>query len=332
MPVNKGFVLASRPQGKASVANFRFFEAPVPTPGPGEALVRHHYLSLDPYMRGRMDESRSYAASQPLDAPMIGGTVGEVVASNDPALKPGDKVVGQGGWQLYSVAPAASLLRLPPTRAPIQSFLGALGMPGVTAWHGVNAILEPQAGQTVVVSAATGAVGSVVGQLARARGARCVGVAGGAEKCAYAVAALGYAACVDHRSPRFEEELAAATPQGIDRLFENVGGAPFRAAFRRLNDFGRVAICGLIASYDGAAATAIEDMRLVLVRRLSIQGFIVMDHMAQWPRAIADLSALAERGELKWRESVAEGIERAPEAFFGMLRGENFGKQLVKLI
>jgi NADPH-dependent curcumin reductase CurA len=332
MPINKGFVLASRPQGEASARNFRFFEAPAPRPGAGEVLVRHHYLSLDPYMRGRMDESRSYAASQKLDEVMIGGTVGEVVASNDPGFALGDKVVGQGGWQLYGVARGAELRKLPETRAPIQAFLGALGMPGVTAWHGANRILEPEPGQTLVVSAATGAVGAVVGQLAKARGARVVGIAGGAEKCGHAVNTLGFDACVDHRAPAFEADLAAATPQGIDRLFENVGGAPFRASFRRLNDFGRVAICGLIASYEGAAATTIEDMRLVLVRRIMIQGFIVMDRMEEWPRAIAELAGLAESGKLTWRETIAQGIESAPEAFFGMLKGRNFGKQLVKLI
>ena len=332
MPINKGFVLASRPRGEASAGNFRFFEGPAPQPGAGEVLVRHHYLSLDPYMRGRMDESRSYAASQKLDEVMIGGTVGEVVASNDPAFVVGDKVVGQGGWQLYGVARAAELRKLPAAKVPIQAFLGALGMPGVTAWHGVNRILEPGSGQTLVVPAATGAVGAVVGQLAKARGARVVGIAGGPEKCAYAVESLGFDACVDHRAGSFEADLAAATPQGIDRLFENVGGAPFRASFRRLNDFGRVAICGLIASYEGAAATTIEDMRLVLVRRIMIQGFIVMDHMEEWPRAIAELAGLAESGRLTWRESVAQGIESAPEAFFGMLKGRNFGKQLVRLI
>lgn len=332
MPLNKGFVLASRPDGAASEANFRFFEAPAPTPGPGQALVRHHFLSLDPYMRGRMQEGRSYAASQPLDAVMIGATVGEVVASNLPAFKVGDRVLGQGGWQLYGLSDGSDLHKLPPTDLPIQAFLGALGMPGVTAWHGVHKILAPEPGQTLVVSAATGAVGSIVGQLAKAAGARVVGVAGGPDKCAYAVDALGLDACVDHRSPRFEADLAAATPQGVDRLFENVGGAPLRAVAARLNDFARVAICGLIASYEGGAPSRLDDLRLVLTRRVMIQGFIVMDHMPEWPEAVAQLTRLAQARRLIWRESVAQGIESAPRAFLGMLRGENFGKQLVKLI
>jgi len=332
MPINKGFVLASRPQGEANASNFRLFEAPAPTPGPGQVLVRHHYLSLDPYMRGRMDESRSYAASQKLDEPMVGGTVGEVVASNNPRFKVGARVVGQGGWQLYGLSEGADLYEIPAVDLPMQAFLGPLGMPGVTAWHGVNKILDPQPGQTLVVSAATGAVGTVVGQLAKARGARVVGVAGGPEKCAYAVKELGFDACLDHRAAQFEAELAAATPAGVDRLFENVGGAPFRFAQRRLNDFGRVAICGLIASYEGREPSRFDDLRLVLVRRILIQGFIVMDHMPEWPEAIGDLARLAAAGELTWRETVADGIERAPEAFFGMLRGRNFGKQLVKLI
>lgn len=332
MPINKGFVLASRPQGEADASNFRFFEAPAPTPGPGQVLVRHHYLSLDPYMRGRMDEGRSYAASQKLGEPMIGGTVGEVVASNNPRFVVGARVVGQGGWQLYGLSDGADLYEIPAVGAPIQAFLGPLGMPGVTAWHGVRKILDPQPGQTLVVSAATGAVGTVVGQLAKARGARVVGVAGGPRKCAYATGELGFDACVDHRSATFEADLAAATPAGVDHLFENVGGAPFRFASRRMNDFGRVAICGLIASYEGRDPTRLDDLRLVLVRRILIQGFIVMDHMGEWPQAISELAGLAATGALKWRESVADGIERAPAAFLGMLRGENFGKQLVKLV
>ncbi len=332
MPINKGFVLASRPQGEANVSNFKLFEAPAPTPGPGQVLVRHHYLSLDPYMRGRMDESRSYAASQKLGEPMVGGTVGEVVASNTERFKVGDRVVGQGGWQLYGLSDGSDLYKIPSNDLPIQAFLGPLGMPGVTAWHGINKILEPRAGQTLVVSAATGAVGSVVGQLAKARGARVVGVAGGPEKCAYAVKELGFDACVDHRSSDLDADVAAATPQGVDHLFENVGGAPFRAVTRRLNDFGRVAVCGLIASYDGREASRLDDMRLVLVRRIMIQGFIVMDHMPEWPAAIIELAAMAAKGELKWSETIAPGIEAAPHAFFDMLKGGNFGKQLVKLI
>jgi hypothetical protein len=332
MTVNRGFVLARRPRGEAAASDFRLFEAPAPEPGPGQVLVRHRYLSLDPYMRGRMDESRSYAPSQPLDAVMIGATVGDVVASRHPGFAVGDVVVGQGGWQLFGLSDGADLYKVPASGQPMQAFLGALGMPGVTAWHGVNAILRPRPGETLLVSAATGAVGTVVGQIAKAAGARVVGVAGGAEKCAYAVEALGFDACVDHRGGDFADALAAAAPAGVDCLFENVGGRSFAAAATLLNDFARVAICGLIASYEGGEPSRLDNLRLVLVRRLTIQGFIVMDHMEEWPRAIAELAALADSGRLVWRESVAEGIESAPRAFLGMLKGRNFGKQLVKLV
>ena len=332
MPVNKGFVLASRPQGEANASNFRMFELPVPEPRDGEVVVRHHYLSLDPYMRGRMDESKSYAASQQIDEVMIGGTVGEVVASKNPGFKPGDKVVGMGGWQLYGISNGSDIKKIPAAGAPIQAFVGPLGMPGVTAWYGVNKILMPKPGQTLVVSAATGAVGTVVGQLAKAAGARAVGIAGGAEKCAYAVNELGFDACVDHKSSSFAADFKAATPNGVDCLFENVGGQPFRLVSHRLNDFARIAICGLIASYEGAEKSTLDDLRILLVKRALIQGFIVSDHPQLWPQAISELAQLATTGKLKWRETVAEGIEKAPEAFFGMLKGKNFGKQLVKLI
>ena len=332
MPLNKGFVLASRPQGEANASNFRLFEQQTPELADGQVLVRHHYLSLDPYMRGRMDESKSYAASQQIDEVMIGGTVGEVAASKNPHFAVGDKVVGMGGWQLYGVSDGRDIKKIPVAGVPIQAFIGPLGMPGVTAWYGVHKILMPKAGQTLVVSAATGAVGTVVGQLAKAMGARAVGIAGGAEKCAYAVNELGFDACVDHKSPSFAADLKAATPNGVDCLFENVGGEPFRLVSRRLNDFARVAICGLIASYEGAEKSSLDDLRILLVKRASIQGFIVSDHPQLWPQAIAELAALAQTGKLKWRETIAEGIESTPEAFFGLLKGKNFGKQLVKLI
>ena len=332
MPVNKGFVLASRPQGAAVAANFGLFEKEAAQPGEGQVLVRHHYLSLDPYMRGRMDESKSYAASQQIGDVMIGGTVGEVVASKNPAFAVGDKVVGMGGWQLFGLSDGKDIKKIPVEGIPVQAFIGALGMPGVTAWHGVNKILKPKAGETLVVSAATGAVGSIVGQLAKAAGARAVGIAGGAEKCAYAVNELGFDACVDHKAEDFAAQFKAALPNGIDCLFENVGGECFSLASRRLNDFARVAICGLIASYEGAAPSTLDDLRILLVKRAMIQGFIVSDHPQEWPQAIGELANLTLAGKLKWRETVAEGIESAPEAFFGMLRGKNFGKQLVKLI
>ena len=333
MPINKGFVLASRPGpgGRATLENFALIERPAPTPGPEEVLVRHEFLSLDPYMRGRMNEGKSYAASQALGEVMTGGTVGEVIASNNGRFAVGDKVVGMGGWQLYGLNDGKSLRKIDPGKIPIQAWLGPLGMPGVTAWVGVNRIIAPKPGQTVVVSAATGAVGSVVGQLAKAAGARVVGIAGGPEKCAYAVETLGFDACVDHRADDFDALLKAAVPQGIDGLFENVGGKCFAACTRRLNDFSRVAICGLIASYEGAETSELSDLRLLLVRRITIEGFIIFDHLALWPKALSELAKLIDDGSLHWRESVAEGLESAPAAFLGMMEGKNFGKQLVKL-
>lgn len=333
MPRNKGFVLASRPPagGRASVENFALFENDIGEPGPGQVLVKHEFLSLDPYMRARMDEARSYAASQDIGEPMIGGTVGEVVASRNPGFAAGDKVVGMGGWRLYSLDDGTMLRKIEAPGVPIQAWLGALGMPGVTAWYGLNRIIAPKPGETIVVSAATGAVGSVVGQLAKAAGARAVGIAGGPAKCAYAVEELGYDACVDHRSNNFAAELKAAVPQGIDGLYENVGGKCFAACLPLLNDFARVALCGTVASYEGREVSAVPDLRLLLVRRIGIQGFIVSDHLALWPQAIGELAGLYAAGKLKWRETIAEGIEAAPKAFLDMLEGKNFGKQLVRL-
>jgi NADPH-dependent curcumin reductase CurA len=333
MPLNKGFVLASRPQGEAKAENFRLVEHEVGEPGEGQVLVKHHYLSLDPYMRGRMDESKSYAVSQKIGEVMIGGTVGEVVASKNPNFKVGDHVVdSSGGWQLYRLSNGQSLQKIDTSRVPIQAFVGACGMPGITAWYGLNKIIAPKAGETVVVSAATGAVGSIVGQLAKTKGARPVGIAGGPEKCRYATDELGYDACVDHRAPDFAEKLKATLPNGVDGLFENVGGQPFALTTRRLNAFARIAICGLIASYEGAEKSTLEDLRILLVNRALIQGFIVSDHLALWPQALKELVELAATGKLKWKETIAQGLESAPEAFFGMLKGKNFGKQLVKLI
>ena len=330
MASNTQVLLDHRPTAKVSPACFRVVETPVPTPGPGEALVRHTFLSLDPYMRGRLSDAKSYAKPQEVGAVMGGGTVGIVEASNNPRFSPGDAVVGAGGWQRYALGDGASLRVIDAKAAPIQAYLGALGMPGVTAWYGLNKIIAPKAGETVLVSAATGAVGSVVGQLARIAGARPVGIAGGKEKCAYAVKELGYAACVDHKSPHFADELRAAAPDGIDGLFENVGGEPFQQALRRLNDFSRVALCGLIASYEGAP-TALPDMRIFLIRRFKIEGFIVSDHIDLWPKAIGELAALAAARKLIWRETIRDGLENAPQALVDLLKGENFGKMLVRV-
>ncbi|HEY5205347.1 MAG TPA: NADP-dependent oxidoreductase [Roseiarcus sp.] len=330
MASNLQVLLDHRPTDKVTPANFRLVETPIPTPGPGEVLVRHSFLSLDPYMRGRLNDAKSYAKPQELGAVMGGGTVGIVEASNNSRFHPGDAVVGMGGWQRYSVSDGASLRVVDAKAVPIQAYLGSLGMPGITAWYGLNRIIAPKAGETVLVSAATGAVGSVVGQLAKLAGARTIGVAGGPEKCAYAVKELGYDACVDHKSPNFAEEFKAAFPNGIDGLFENVGGEPFQLAMRRINDFARIAICGLIASYEGAL-TPLPDMRIFLIKRFKMEGFIVSDHMDLWPKAIGELVALAAAKKLIWRETIRDGLENAPQALVDLLHGQNFGKMLVRV-
>ena len=331
MPVNKQWLLVSRPKGQVSPDNFRLVESPVPDLGPGEVLVRNHYMSLDPYMRGRMDEGKSYAAPQPLDAVMQGGTVGEIVASNNPGFVIGDKVVGPMGWQLYGKSDGVNLRKVDTRQVPLQAYLGAVGMPGVTAWVGLNMIIAPKAGETVVVSAASGAVGAVVGQLAKQKGCRVVGVAGGAEKCAAVVNEFGFDAWVDYKAGNLAGDLKAATPGGIDGCFENVGGAVLDRVLSRMNAFGRIAVCGLISAYNGEPMP-IENFRSVLINRLKIQGFIVSELMALWPQALSELAAQVASGQLRYRETVAQGIESAPEAFIGLLKGRNFGKQLVKLI
>ena len=327
---NRQIVLARRPKGKVEESNFLLIEDEVASPGEGQVLTRVRWLSLDPYMRGRMDEGPSYAPPQPLGQVMQGGTVAEVLESRHPGLRAGDLVVGAAGWQEYQVADGGTLRKIDTSVVPASAYLGCVGMPGVTAWYGLHRICEPKAGETVVVSAAAGAVGSVVGQLARLAGCRAVGIAGGLAKCEHVVRELGFDACVDYRSPAFQEDLAAATPAGVDAIFENVGGEVLDAALARVNPFGRVAICGLIAGYDGQDIP-LRRVRALLVSRLRVQGFIVSEHLEVWPQALAELGAHAAAGRIVWRETVAEGLERAPAAFLGMLRGENVGKQLVKV-
>jgi NADPH-dependent curcumin reductase len=334
---NHQVLLVSRPQGEASAANFRVVQTPVPALADGQVLVRHQFLSLDPYMRGRMDDAKSYADPQPLDSVMIGGTAGVVVESRHPKFAAGDAVVGMGGWQEYSVVAgdAGGMLRkVDTTHIPLSAYLGAVGMPGVTAWYGLVKICEPKAGETVVVSAASGAVGGVVGQLAKVRGCRAVGIAGGPDKCRYVVEELGFDACIDykaHSDPKsFYRALKEATPQGIDGYFENVGGAILDAVLSRMNAFGRIALCGMISGYEGAPIP-LTHPQLILRSRLKIQGFIVSEHMEVWPEALKELGTLVATGKLKYRESVAQGIAAAPEAFLGLLKGRNFGKQLVAL-
>jgi NADPH-dependent curcumin reductase len=330
MAANIQVVLDHRPTDKVSPANFRIIETPVPAPGPGEVLVRHTFLSLDPYMRGRLSDAKSYAKPQEVGTVMGGGTVGVVEASNNPRFKAGDAVVGMGGWQRYSVSDGSAIRVVDAKAIPIQAYLGPAGMPGVTAWYGLNRIIAPEKNETVLVSAATGAVGSVVGQLAKLAGARTVGIAGGPEKCAYAVRDFGYAACIDHKSLRFADDLKDALFNGIDGLFENVGGEAFQQALRRLNDFARIAICGLIASYEGAP-TVLPDMRIFLVRRIKMEGFIVSDHMELWPQAIGELIGHIAAKRLIWRETIRDGVENAPQALVDLLRGENYGKMLIRV-
>ena len=330
MSTYQQIVLASRPQGQVSPDNFRLEQVPVPTIGDGQVLVRNHFLSLDPYMRMRMEDVKSYAAPQALNAVMVGGTVGEVVESKNPKFKAGDKVVGMLGWAEMGVSDGAALRKVDDSRIPLSAYLGSVGMPGMTAWYGLTQIMQPKAGETIVVSAASGAVGSVVGQLAKERGCRAVGIAGGPEKCAYVVDELGFDACVDYKAGKLEEDLKAATPNGIDAIFENVGGDVFDAAVARMNPFGRIALCGLIAGYEGQPMV-MKNLRNFLTMRLSMRGFIVSEHPEFWPQGLAELGTLVASGKLKFRESVAEGLAAAPEAFIGLLKGRNFGKQLVKL-
>jgi NADPH-dependent curcumin reductase len=336
--VNKQVLLASRPTGEASVDNFRLVETPVPALQDGQVLVRNHYLSLDPYMRGRMNDSKSYAQPQPLDTVMIGGTAGEVVASKSEAFKVGDRVVGMGGWQDYVIVDASQrgLLRtVDTTHIPLSAYLGAVGMPGVTAWYGLVKIIAPKAGETVVVSAASGAVGSAVGQLAKVRGCRAVGIAGGADKCAYVVNELGFDACIDYKAHRDVKELSAALkqacPDGIDGYFENVGGVILDAVMQRANAFSRIALCGMISGYNGEPIPMAAP-QLLLTNRMKLEGFIVSEHMEVWPEALKELGTLVATKQLKYRETIAQGLAAAPEAFLGLLKGRNFGKQLVKLL
>ena len=338
MPTNRQILLDNRPQGEATVSNFKLVSVQTPALQDGQVLVRHHFLSLDPYMRGRMNDAKSYAQPQALGQTMGGGTVGEVVESRNPKFAVGDKVVGMGGWQEYSVVDAnlmGALRKVDTTHVPLSAYLGAVGMPGVTAWYGLVKIIEPQAGQTVVVSAATGAVGSAFAALAKARGCRTVGIAGGPDKCTYAVNELGFDACIDYKlhstAASLSKAIAEACPNGIDGYFENVGGMVLDAVLPRMNAFGRIAVCGMIAGYDGQPLP-LQNPALILVNRLKVQGFIVSEHMELWPQALQELGTLVAQGKLKPRETIAQGIEAAPEAFLGLLKGKNFGKQLVKLI
>ena len=328
---NKQVLLASRPQGWVIPDNFHIVESPIAKPDAGEVLVKNEWLSLDPYMRGRMNDVKSYAPCAQLGEVMVGQTVGEVIESRDPRFKPGDKVLTQLGWQLYGVAKASELAPIDATRAPTSYYLGILGMPGITAWFGLSEIGRPNAGETVVVSAASGAVGSVVGQLARIGRCRVVGIAGGPAKCDYVVKELGFEACIDYKAGNLLQDLRRACPKGVDVHFENVGGEILDTLLRLMNPFSRIIVCGLIAEYNATEPYAYTMLRSVLVNRIRMQGMIVFDWKDRYGEAIEGLAGYLADGKLKYRESVVEGIENAPEGFIALLKGANFGKQLVRL-
>jgi NADPH-dependent curcumin reductase len=329
--VNRQIVLKSRPEAMPGLDNFALVESAVPEPEEGEVLIRTLYLSLDPYMRGRMSAAKSYAKPVEVGATMVGGTVGEIVASKNPKFAVGDIVIGSGGWQDYAVSNGTGLRKLDPAVAPVSTALGVLGMPGMTAYCGLLEIGQPKAGETVVVAAASGAVGSVVGQIAKIRGCRAVGIAGGADKCRFVTDALGFDACVDHRAPDFRDALAAACPAGIDVYFENVGGAVQQTVWPLLNDFARVPVCGLIAQYNLSSPMPGPDMFTVLRKRLTLRGFIVTDFAAKQADFQRDAAEWVRSGRLKYREDIVDGLENAPIAFLGLLQGKNFGKLVVRV-
>lgn len=331
--MNKRIVLASYPEGWVTEANFRLETVPVPKPGEGEVLVKNHWLSLDPYMRNRMTKQKNYAKGVEQGEVIVGETAGEVVESKDPSFKPGDKVTtGQGpGWQNFWCGASKWLTKVDDAKAPLSYYLGCLGMPGRTAYFGMKDICQPKPGETVVVSAASGAVGSVVGQLAKAWGSRAVGIAGGKAKCDYVVKELGFDACVDYKAGDVYAQLKAACPKGIDANFENVGGEILDTVLRLMNLRGRIAVCGLISDYNAKEPYGVKTFRSILVNRLRVQGMIVFDWQPRYPEANQALLEMVAAGKLKTRESVVQGLENAPKGFIGLLKGENFGKQLVKL-
>ena len=338
MPINHAIVLDNRPEAEVSASNFKMITAETPALQDGQVLVKNHYLSLDPYMRGRMNAGKNYAQPQPLGEPMIGGTVGEVAESKNAKFKVGQTVQCMGGWQAYSLINAdvpGALKHVNAEKISMSHYLGAVGMPGVTAWYGLNKIIQAKPGATVTVSAASGAVGSAYGALAKARGFRVVGIAGGQAKCDYVVNELGFDACIDYKAHTdyisLSKALRDACPNGIDGHFENVGGMVLDAVMLRTNAFARIAVCGMIAGYDGAPI-AMTNPALILVNRMRVEGFIVSEHMEVWPEALQELGTLVGTGKLRPRETIAQGLEAAPQAFLGLLKGKNFGKQLVKLI
>ena len=333
---NRRIVLAERPDGRPNPQNFRLETVETPAPGPGEIVTRTIWLSLAPYMFWRMREEKSYAPPVGIGEVMVGGTVGEVVRSNHPDFKPGDLALGLGNWQEYAVLAGAAAQKIDPAWGDLSLSLNVLGSNGLTAYAGLLDIGKPQPGETVVVAAASGGVGSLVGQYARIKGARAVGIAGGAEKCAFVKNELGFDACVDHRGANFAAELKAACPEGIDVYFENVGGRVFETVFPLLNDFARIPVCGLISQYTATAAPdgpnrVPELMRAILSQRLMFRGFISSDYNHMRPQFFAETLAWLREGRLRFRVDITDGLENAPEALISMLDGRNFGKVLVRV-
>jgi NADPH-dependent curcumin reductase CurA len=331
---NRQILLASRPNGEPTEGNFKMAEQEIPVPTGGEMLLRTVYLSLDPYMRGRMNAGKSYVRPVEVGEVMEGGTVCEVVESKRPGFSPGDIVVARSGWQEYALSDGTDVVKFDPALAPISFGLGVLGMPGMTAYTGLLTIGQPKSGETVVVAAASGAVGSVVGQIARIRGSRVVGIAGSEEKCRYTKEELGFDECLDRRQRDFPAKLKAACPRGIDVYFENVGGAVFDAVLPLLNNFARVPVCGLIAHYNDTELPSGPDrlpllMQTILIKRLTCRGFIVWDFADQHPKFVKEMSAWLKSGEVHYKEDITEGLENAPRELIGLLSGKNFGKKLI---
>ena len=333
---SRRITLAARPQGAPKDSDFALVEDEMPAPAGNELLLRTIYLSLDPYMRGRMNAAKSYAPHGEIGETMVGGAVSEVMSSNVESFAPGDLVFGYTGWQTHSVSDAQGLRKLDSTMAPVSTSLGILGMPGHTAYVGLLDIGRPQPGETVLVSAASGAVGSAVGQIARIKGCRVVGVAGAPEKCRYVVDELNLDACVSHRDEDLSKRMAEACPDGIDVFYDNVGGRVFASAFEQLNVAARVVVGGMIAHYNDTAPPPGPDtlpkvMRAILTKRLTLQGLIIFDHQDRWDAFQADMSAWIRDGRVKYREDIVDGLENAPAAFMGLLEGRNFGKLIVRV-
>ena len=337
-PVNRAILLKSRPVGAPTLENFRLEERNIPVPENGQVLLRTHYLSLDPYMRGRMSDGPSYAASTAIGDVMVGSTASRVETSLHPDYKVGDMVLSFSGWQDYTISDGKGLTKLNADKHHPTLALGVLGMPGFTAYMGLLDIGQPKSGETVVVAAASGAVGAVVGQIAKIKGCRSIGIAGGPEKCGYVVDELGFDTCIDHHATDFSKQLATACPKGIDVYFESVGGAVFDAVLPLLNTKARIPVCGMIANYNNTELPQGPDRlglltRIILTKRLKMQGFIIFDDYAPcFSEFFGQMSSWLWEGRIKYREDIVDGLENAPEAFIGLLKGKNFGKLIIRVV